>query len=104
MASASQMSGISSSSSNRLLLLTGSTDGLLNISDANEEDEDEAVILTANWGCSIAQAGWVGVERGSGSEGVWAGSDMETFSTWSSEVCLFLHCAFAFSFSLVYVY
>jgi hypothetical protein len=54
----------------------------LNVSDANDEDEDEAVILTANWGCSIAQAGWVG-EKG---EGVWAGSDMETFSTWSSEL------------------
>ncbi|RXW19847.1 hypothetical protein EST38_g6001 [Candolleomyces aberdarensis] len=83
MASASQLSEASvSSSSNKLLLLTGSTDGLLNVSDAYEEDEDEAVILTANWGCSIAQAGWVG-EKG---EGVWAGSDMETFSTWSSEL------------------
>ncbi|KAJ2924187.1 hypothetical protein H1R20_g12905, partial [Candolleomyces eurysporus] len=71
-----------SSSINKLLLLTGFTDGLLNVSDAYEEDEDEAVILTANWGCSIAQAGWVG-EKG---EGVWAGSDMETFSTWSSEL------------------
>ncbi|KAJ2914467.1 hypothetical protein MD484_g5949, partial [Candolleomyces efflorescens] len=82
MASASQLSEASTVSSNKLLLLTGSTDGLLNISDANDEDEDEAVILTANWGCSIAQAGWVG-EKG---EGVWAGSDMETFSTWSAEL------------------
>ncbi|KAF6762413.1 WD40-repeat-containing domain protein, partial [Ephemerocybe angulata] len=67
-------------SSDKLILLTGSTDGLLAISDANEEDEDEAVLLTANWGTSVAQAGWVG------DQGVWAGSDMETFSTWSAEL------------------
>ncbi|TFK28632.1 WD40 repeat-like protein [Coprinopsis marcescibilis] len=62
------------------LILSGSSDGLLSLSNANEDDEDEAMLATANWGCSIAQAGWIG------SKGVWAGSDMETFSTWSADL------------------
>ncbi|TEB29398.1 WD40 repeat-like protein [Coprinellus micaceus] len=69
-------------------LLSGSTDGLLNISKANEEDEEEAVLFTANWGCSIAQAGWIypsSSNRRLG-WGVWAGSDMETYSTWTSDL------------------
>mgnify|MGYP001484227661 CR=1 FL=1 len=67
------------------LLLSASTDGLIAISDAREKDEDEAVLLTANMGCSVAQAGWIG------NEGVWAASDMETFSTWTASVSLSLH-------------
>ncbi|KAL1741948.1 WD40-repeat-containing domain protein [Schizophyllum fasciatum] len=62
-------------------LLSASTDGLLSISDAAEDDEDEAVVHVANWGCSVSQAGWVGA-----SGAVWAASDMETFSTWSREL------------------
>ncbi|KAJ3507565.1 hypothetical protein NMY22_g16896 [Coprinellus aureogranulatus] len=89
------------------LLLSGSTDGLLSISDPNEEDEDEAVLATANWGCSVAQAGFIHPSspssfpsstsssshqknkttgKGTTGWGIWASSDMETFSTWSADL------------------
>jgi WD40 repeat protein len=60
-------------------LLSASTDGLLSLSDPSESDEDEAVIQVGNWGTSIAQAGWH-------KDGVWASSDMETFSLWSNDL------------------
>jgi WD repeat-containing protein 89 len=66
------------------VLLSVSTDGLVCTSNPDEDDEDEAGLNVGNWGCSIAQAGWVNGH--SGSPGIWASSDMETFSTWSSEV------------------
>ncbi|KAF5389550.1 hypothetical protein D9757_004160 [Collybiopsis confluens] len=40
-------------------LLTASSDGLLSLSDANEQDEDEAVVHVGNFGCSVSQAGWM---------------------------------------------
>jgi hypothetical protein len=64
-------------------LLSGSSDGLLCTSNADEDDEDEAVLNVANWGCSISQAGWI---YGPSEPRIWAGSDMETFSTWSKQV------------------
>lgn len=73
----------SPSAAPRNALLSASSDGLISISNADEDDEDEAVIHVGNWGCSISQAGWF--ESPSGPK-VWAGSDMETFSTWSDEV------------------
>lgn len=72
------------SSSIRNVLLSISTDGLLCTSNADEPDEDEAGLQVGNWNCSVAQAGWV--HGRSGSPGVWASSDMETFSLWSGEV------------------
>lgn len=60
-------------------LLSASSDGLLNISDPSQADEDEAIIEIGNWGTSIAQAGWH-------SGGIWASSDMETFSFWSTQL------------------
>lgn len=72
------------SSSIRNVLLSISTDGLLCTSNADETDEDEAGLQVGNWNCSVAQAGWV--HGRSGSPGVWASSDMETFSLWSGEV------------------
>ncbi|TFY80413.1 hypothetical protein EWM64_g3602 [Hericium alpestre] len=65
-------------------LLSASSDGLISISNAEEDDEDEAAIHVANWGCSISQAGWI--SRRGGLPHVWASSDMETFSTWSEEL------------------
>ncbi|KAF9468780.1 WD40-repeat-containing domain protein [Collybia nuda] len=73
-------------SATRNALLSASSDGLISISNADEDDEDEAVINVGNWGCSISQAGWF--ESPSGPK-VWAGSDMETFSTWSDELDLY---------------
>ena len=60
-------------------LLSASSDGLLSITDTAEQDEDEAIQHVANWGCSIAQTGW-------SHDGIWAASDMETFSLWTSEL------------------
>ena len=70
----------SSSEGPRHLLLSGSTDGLVCISNAEEPDEDEAVMYVGNVGSSVSQAGWMPGQRG-----VWAGTDMETFSVWSDE-------------------
>ena len=70
----------SSSEDSRHLLLSGSTDGLVCISNAEEPDEDEAVMYVGNVGSSVSQAGWM-----PGHRGVWAGTDMETFSVWSDE-------------------
>jgi len=69
----------------RDLLLSGSTDGLVCISDARESDEDEAVLYVGNLGSSISQAGWV-PRRSPRAGGAWAATDMETFSLWSDEV------------------
>ncbi|PCH41338.1 WD40 repeat-like protein, partial [Wolfiporia cocos MD-104 SS10] len=69
---------------NNSTVLTISSDGLLCTSNADEPDEDEAGLHVGNWGCSVAQAGWV--YGRSGSPGIWASSDMETFSAWSGEL------------------
>jgi WD repeat-containing protein 89 len=75
----------SANSSLPKILLSASSDGLISTSNADEEDEDEAVLHVGNWGCSISQAGWISVSAGAQA---WAGSDMETFSCWSDEVWL----------------
>ncbi|KAG6813191.1 hypothetical protein H0H92_013311 [Tricholoma furcatifolium] len=66
-------------------LLSASSDGLVSTSNADEADEDEAVLHVGNWGCSISQAGWIDAPAG---PKIWAASDMETFSTWSHELDL----------------
>ncbi|KDQ08847.1 hypothetical protein BOTBODRAFT_37541 [Botryobasidium botryosum FD-172 SS1] len=63
------------------LLLSASADGLICTSRATEKDEDEAGLHVGNWGCSIARVGW---KEG----GIWATSDMETFSLWNTELDL----------------
>ena len=72
------------------LLLSGSTDGLICVSNAKEQDEDEAVVYIGNLGSSISQTGWMMSSRSGAqtrtSPGVWAATDMETFSVWSDEV------------------
>lgn len=64
------------------LLLSTSSDGLVSISNPHQED-DEAVVHVGNLGCSISQGGWI---PNSTKLGIWAASDMETFSYWSNEV------------------
>ena len=71
---------------NQNIILSGSTDGLVSTSNADEDDEDEAVIQVRNWGCSVSQTGWIHGQSGSMPASVWAASDMETFSIWTSEV------------------
>lgn len=70
------------------LLLTSSADGLLCTTDAREQDDDESGINVGNWGCSVASVGWTdkGVGSGMASSRIWAHSDMQTLSLWSSEV------------------
>ncbi|PSR71849.1 hypothetical protein PHLCEN_2v12350 [Hermanssonia centrifuga] len=79
-------SSYANGSGSQNVLLSISTDGLLSTSNAGEPDEDEAGLHVGNWGTSVAQAGWVN-GRG-GSPGVWASSDMETFSLWTNELDL----------------
>ncbi|KDR74407.1 hypothetical protein GALMADRAFT_141450 [Galerina marginata CBS 339.88] len=81
---------------NKNTILSGSTDGLLCTSNADEDDEDEALIQVGNWGCSVAQAGWIyrepkpkvddGFVDYDYSAAIWAASDMETFSIWRSDL------------------
>ncbi|KAI0254218.1 WD40 repeat-like protein [Lactifluus subvellereus] len=81
----------SSERSRNNLLLSGSTDGLVCISNADEADEDEAVLHVGNLGSSISQTGWIpshGAARRTRAGGVWAATDMETFSLWSDELDL----------------
>ena len=75
------------------VLLSASSDGLVCTSNAEEPDEDEAGVHVGNWGCSIAQAGWL--HDSAGRPGIWASSDMETFSVWTSEVFPSPHCPHA---------
>jgi WD repeat-containing protein 89 len=80
-------------SHNNNLLLSGSTDGLVCISNANEADEDEAVLHISNLGSSISQVGWIPSRRcaarrtptAGDRDGVWAATDMETFYLLSDE-------------------
>ncbi|KAJ3571676.1 hypothetical protein NP233_g3607 [Leucocoprinus birnbaumii] len=74
------------SASSPPLVLSGSSDGLLSISNATEPDEDEAVLQVGSWGASVSQAGWYLPDANSTTFGVWAASDMETFSLWSDEL------------------
>jgi hypothetical protein len=75
----------------RNILLSGSTDGLLCTSYADEDDEDEAIIQVGNLGSSISQAGWIhggwAANLDTPHAAIWAATDMETFSTWTSDVC-----------------
>ncbi|KAF8690387.1 hypothetical protein AX14_002948 [Amanita brunnescens Koide BX004] len=72
-----------SSSMTDKIVLSGSSDGLISLSNPEEDDDDEAVLHVANWGCSVSQAGWT---TGEGGTKIWAASDMETFSTWTNEL------------------
>jgi hypothetical protein len=70
-----------------LLLLSSSTDGLVALSDAKENDEDEACWATEGLDGSVAKCGWYAVgaaDVGAGmSVNVWARSDMDSLGTWS---------------------
>lgn len=78
----------------RNIILSGSTDGLLSTSYADEDDEDESTIQVGNLGTSISQAGWVyGAVEDTSQAAIWAATDMETFSTWTNEVFLFYRFA-----------
>jgi WD repeat-containing protein 89 len=88
-------------------LLSASSDGLLSISDPTEDAEEDAVIYTGDWGCSISQAGWIHPRNNNSGSRIWASSDMETFSTWTPEVVILfsfwmLHLIFIFQLDLVY--
>ena len=69
------------------LVLSGSSDDLLSISNPTETDEDETMLHVRPWGTSISHADWYCSSANASSHGVWAASDMETFSLLSDEVC-----------------
>ncbi|ODQ63826.1 WD40 repeat-like protein [Nadsonia fulvescens var. elongata DSM 6958] len=62
---------------NSNLVLSGATDGLINIYDITIEDEDDAVLQTINHGSSIHSAGFI---NGTKKNKIYALSHMETFS------------------------
>lgn len=61
------------------VLLSGSTDGLLALSNALEADEDESALGIGNVDVSVAKAGWVGEDWD-----VWARDDMDGVSRWDA--------------------
>lgn len=63
------------------ILLSGSTDGLMAITNALEADEDEAQLSVGNGGVSVAKAGWVG----QGGWDVWGRDDMDGAGRWDGE-------------------
>lgn len=67
------------------LLLSGSTDGLLNTYDVRIADEDDAVIATGNVGASVARAGWAG------DAGIWSLTTIESLSLWDPQELTELH-------------
>ncbi|KAG9040813.1 hypothetical protein FS837_013056 [Tulasnella sp. UAMH 9824] len=71
----------SPSSNENPVLLSASTDGLICLSNAREQDEDEAGLHVANWGKSVSKCDWM--QNGSR---VWTASDMETFAVWDGEL------------------
>ncbi|KAG8921692.1 hypothetical protein FRC01_000118, partial [Tulasnella sp. 417] len=71
----------SPSSNENPILLSASTDGLICLSNAREQDEDEAGLHVGNWGKSVSKCDWM--QNGSA---VWSASDMETFAVWDGEM------------------
>jgi len=74
-----------------------SSDGLLTISNPAETDEGEVMYTSARG--ALAQAGWYCSSANISSFGVWAASDMETFSLWSDDVCHLVWDQFTIWFS-----
>lgn len=96
---------LSSSSSDSRHILSGSTDGLLSLTnlqnvlnptmdESNEDEDEDAVEHVANWGCSVARCGWIpgdGLrvrehQDRSNIPKIWSTSDMETMGLWSAEL------------------
>ncbi|CDZ97059.1 WD40 repeat protein [Phaffia rhodozyma] len=62
------------------ILLSGSTDGLLALSNALEKDEDESTLGVGNGEASVAAAGW----EENGGWGVWMRNDMDGVERWDA--------------------
>lgn len=96
---------LSSSSSDSRHILSGSTDGLLSLTnlqnvlnptmdESNEDEDEDAVEHVANWGCSVARCGWIPGDGlrvrehhdRSNIPRIWSTSDMETMGLWSAEL------------------
>ncbi|MBW0533820.1 hypothetical protein O181_073535 [Austropuccinia psidii MF-1] len=67
-------------------LLSASTDGLLVTYDIRISNEDDAIMSIANLGASIALTHW-----NSDNQLIWAATDMETLSVWSSDDLSLIH-------------
>lgn len=67
-------------------LLSASVDGLLNTYDVRIQDEDDAVLSTAQVGASLTSAGWMGDGTGVEQEkSVWGVTTIETVQIWNVE-------------------
>ncbi|CAH1772238.1 unnamed protein product [Owenia fusiformis] len=62
-------------------MASGSTDGLINIYDLRETDEDDAIEMTLNTESSVGKLGW----KGPGGDNLYCITHLETFHIWDSE-------------------
>lgn len=69
------------------VLLSASVDGLVNTYDIRIVDEDDALLSTAQFGSSVASAGWMALEGAKAGElkGVWGATTIETVQIWDAE-------------------
>ncbi|GAA5903785.1 hypothetical protein JCM8208_006578 [Rhodotorula glutinis] len=74
------------------VLLSGSVDGLVNTYDVRIEDEDDAVLTTAQFNASIAHAGWMALSGSAGArdahaehKGIYGATTIETMQFWDAE-------------------
>ena len=74
------------------VLLSGSVDGLVNTYDVRIADEDDAVLTTAQFGASIAHAGWMALSGSAGArdaqaehKGIYGATTIETMQFWDAE-------------------
>lgn len=89
------------------VLLSSSVDGLVNTYDVRIADEDDAVLTTAQFGASVAHAGWMALRGSSGAgdpqgehRGFYGATTIETMQFWDAEqvrrrvaLCPSLSCA-----------
>lgn len=89
------------------ILLSSSVDGLINLYDVRIEDEDDALVSTAQVGASLSDAGWMELDRSKGQmKGVWGTTTIETIQFWAlEEVSLFRvpYLFYFLDFSLTFI-
>lgn len=68
------------------ILLSSSVDGLMNLYDTRIEEEDDALVSTAQVGASLLDCGWMELEAKDGRlKGVWGSTTIETIQFWDLE-------------------
>lgn len=68
------------------ILLSSSVDGLMNLYDTRIQEEDDALVSTAQVGASLLDCGWMELEAKDGRlKGVWGSTTIETIQFWDLE-------------------